>query len=58
MSKHNLLHRWLVSFGRFMDNKFGWDKLPTVLGILTLIGIRTGLRQQNLFNTGVAPAEA
>lgn len=36
MSKHSLLQRGLVALAQFVDGKVGWDKLPTVLGILTL----------------------
>ena len=35
-----------------VDHKFGWDKLPKPLGIVTLIGLRTKLREQNLYDTG------
>src|SRR4051794_37711796 len=32
----------------YIDHRIGWDKLPTPLGLLTLIGVRNILRQQNL----------
>ena len=35
-----------------VDHRFGWDKLPKPLGIVTLIGLRTKLREQNLYDTG------
>ncbi len=38
------------------DHKFGWDKLPTPLGIVVLIGVRDVLRKANLFDTTHLPA--
>jgi len=35
-----------------VDHRFGWDKLPKPLGIVTLIGLRTKLRERNLYDTG------
>jgi hypothetical protein len=35
----------------FADRKAGWDRLPTPLGLVTLIGLRNILRQENLFDT-------
>ena len=40
-----------------VDHKRGWDKLPTPLGILVLIGNRDVLRRKNLFDTTSQPAE-
>ena len=34
-----------------LDRRFGWDRLPRPLGVLTLIGIRNRLRQRNLYDT-------
>ncbi|MEA2828653.1 MAG: hypothetical protein QOG43_3092 [Actinomycetota bacterium] len=39
-----------------VDHKRGWDKLPTVLGIPVLIGVRDVLRKHNLFDTTGQPA--
>ena len=36
-----------------LDRRFGWDRLPRPLGILTLVGLRTRLRERNLYDTGV-----
>ena len=58
MSKHSLSHRMLVFFAQLMDDKFGWDKLPSWLGIVTLVGLRSRLRAENLFDTGVGSAAA
>jgi hypothetical protein len=35
-----------------LDRRFGWDRLPRPLGVLTLVGLRTRLRQENLHDTG------
>src|SRR6266568_5860160 len=34
-----------------LDRTTGWDKVPTPLGLLILIGLRNILRQQNLHDT-------
>jgi hypothetical protein len=39
-----------------LDHRIGWDKLPTPLGLLTLIGLRTKLRQKNLVDMTGLPA--
>jgi hypothetical protein len=39
-----------------LDHLYGWDKVPTPLGLLTLIGLRNILRQQNLYDTTQEPA--
>ena len=57
VSKHRLPHRVLVFLAQLLDDKVGWDKLPTWLGIATLVELRKKLREQNLFDTGVAPAK-
>jgi hypothetical protein len=36
-----------------VDRKVGWHRLPRPLGIVTLIGIRTKLRERNLHDTGL-----
>jgi hypothetical protein len=40
-----------------LDRKYGWHKLPKLLGIVTLVGLRDRLRAQNLFDSGV-PGDA
>jgi hypothetical protein len=40
----------------WLDRRFGWDRLPRPLGLLTLIGLRNRLRQRNLHDTGVPAA--
>ncbi|MQA76164.1 MAG: peroxidase [Solirubrobacterales bacterium] len=41
-----------------LDRRFGWDRLPPPLGVLTLIGVRNRLRQRNLTDTGLPAASA
>lgn len=35
-----------------LDHRFGWHRLPVLPGVLALIGIRSRLRRQNLYDTG------
>ena len=39
-----------------LDRRFGWDRLPQPVGLLTLIGVRNRLRQRNLYDTGLPAA--
>jgi Animal haem peroxidase len=39
-----------------LDRRFGWDRLPRPVGLLTLIGVRNRLRQRNLYDTGLPAA--
>ncbi|MDQ6725958.1 MAG: heme peroxidase [Actinomycetota bacterium] len=49
---------WRVYDGlaQAVDHRLGWDRLPTPLGILVLIGTRDVLRKRNLFDTAGQPA--
>ncbi|WP_280501737.1 peroxidase family protein [Nocardia farcinica] len=38
-----------------LDRRFGWCRLPTSLGLAVLVGIRSRLRAENLFDTGPHP---
>jgi hypothetical protein len=49
MNLEHLLARLATS----VDKKIGWARLPRPLGILTLIGLRNQLREQNLADTGL-----
>jgi hypothetical protein len=40
-----------------VDRSIGWDKLPTPLAMLVLIGLRNRLRQKNLYDTGRGPLD-
>jgi hypothetical protein len=48
--------RAYTALAQRVDHVVGWDRLPTPLGLLTLIGLRTKLRQQNLADTTALPA--
>jgi len=50
--------RAFIAFCRAVDRRVGWDPLPTPLGLLLLVGIRNGLRRDNLHDTRTAPAES
>src|SRR6266487_2381166 len=39
-----------------LDHTYGWDKVPTPLGLLILLGLRNILRQHNLHDTTQEPA--
>lgn len=42
----------LTNVAEALDRRFGWDKLPRPVAILTLIGLRNRLREKNLYDTG------
>ena len=52
------LSKLLTSTASALDRRFGWDKLPRPLGVLTLVGLRTRLREKNLYDTGVGGVKA
>ncbi|KMS76504.1 heme peroxidase [Streptomyces viridochromogenes] len=39
-----------------VDRRIGWDRLPVIPGLLTLLGLRVKLRQENLHDTGQLPS--
>jgi hypothetical protein len=39
-------------FAEFVDRRIGWSRLPLPVAMLTLIGLRNRLREQNLHDTG------
>jgi hypothetical protein len=41
-----------------LDQKIGWYRLPTPLGLAVLIGVRNVLRQRNLYDTGATGGDA
>src|SRR5436305_2019546 len=41
-----------------IDERVGWQNLPTPAGLLVLIGLRNILRQQNLHDTTAEPSTA
>jgi hypothetical protein len=46
------LSKLLTTKAAALDRRFGWDRLPRPLGVLTLVGLRIRLRQENLHDTG------
>jgi hypothetical protein len=46
----------LASLATAIDRTIGWDRLPRSLGLLTLIGVRSRLRERNLYDTGLRRA--
>jgi len=40
-----------------LDRRYGWDRLPWPLGLVTLIGLRNRLREKNLYDTGRGPLD-
>ncbi len=41
----------LIKTSAALDRRFGWDRLPRLLGVYTVAGIRTRLRRENLYDT-------
>ena len=52
-----MLSKLLMSVSSKLDRRYGWDKLPRPLGVLTLVGLRTKLREKNLYDTGAGGAK-
>jgi hypothetical protein len=51
------LTKLLTSTAGALDRRFGWDRLPRPLGVITLVGLRTRLREENLYDTGPGGAK-
>ena len=51
------LTKLLTSTAGALDRRFGWDRLPRPLGVITLVGLRTRLREENLYDTGAGGAK-
>jgi len=51
------LTKLLTSTAGALDRRFGWDRLPRLLGVITLVGLRTRLREENLYDTGAGGAK-
>jgi hypothetical protein len=51
------LSKLLISTAGALDRRFGWDRLPRPLGVVTLMGLRTRLREENLYDTGAGGAK-
>ena len=52
------LSKLLTATAGALDRRFGWDRLPRPLGVLTLVGLRLRLRERNLYDTGPGGATA
>jgi Animal haem peroxidase len=52
-----VLSRAFLGLSDWLDRRFGWDRLPLPVGIVTLIGVRNRLRERNLEDTGLPPAD-
>jgi len=48
--------RAFTALTQYVDHKWGWHRLPVPLGLGVLVGLRTKLRQHNLFDTGTLPS--
>jgi len=44
--------------GSALDRRFGWERLPRSLGIVALVGVRTRLRRENLYDTETVASKA
>ena len=51
------LTKLLTTTATALDRRFGWDRLPLPLGVFTLAGLRTRLREENLYDTGAGGAK-
>ena len=48
------LSRLFSSATEAVDHRFGWDRLPKPIAMLTLVGLRDRLRAENLYDTETA----
>src|SRR3954470_16116534 len=57
METPSVVSRVFARAATAVDEKLGWDRLPLPLSLLTLIGLRDALREDNLYDTyeGDAP---
>ena len=53
-----MLFKPYLALSDWLDRRFGWDRLPLLIGMVTLSGVRRRLRQRNLEDTGLRPADA
>lgn len=49
--------RLAVGAAEALDRRIGWFRLPPPLGLAVLVGLRSRLRAQNLFDTGGHPGD-
>jgi hypothetical protein len=43
----------LTALASRLDRRYGWDRLPKLVGLLTIAYLRRRLRQENLYDTGL-----
>jgi Animal haem peroxidase len=53
----SLFSRLFTEATQALDRKIRWHHLPVPLGLLTLVGLRTKLRESNLYDTSSTPAD-
>jgi hypothetical protein len=53
----SLFSRVFTDVAEALDRRFRWHRLPVPLGLLTLVGLRTRLRESNLYDTSSGPAD-
>jgi len=56
MTRVSFLSRLLTGLSETLDRAYGWSRLPKPIAVLTLVGLRTRLRESNLYDTG-GPAD-
>lgn len=56
--RNTFFWRTYDAVAQWVDQRVGWDKLPTPLGLAVLIGLRNILRQKNLYDTTDEPSNA
>lgn len=49
----SLLSRLFARAAQALDWSIGWTRLPPILGVATLLGMRVTLRRRNLYDTGI-----
>jgi hypothetical protein len=52
----NILWRTYDAFATGVDHRLGWTRLPKLLGLFDLVGIRNVLREHNLYDTSRQPS--
>ena len=52
-----LLVGWYNRAAQAIDRRWGWDKLPLLVAMPVLIGLRNILREKNLWDTGRGPLD-
>src|SRR5258708_24214880 len=53
LMRNSLFTRWFNGLAQKIDQSIGWHKLPVIPGLLTFVGLRNILREQNLYDTYV-----